>query len=464
MKWLDWRSPYLVPLAFLAATRYAAHRSLPACFEDAYITFRFGRMFATGQGLVYNPGEWVMGFSSLPWTVLTSPFTVGGDPVIPVRLLAFAFDILALVAGVHLLDRFSRASAWAFALTFAGLSYFAAITMSGMETGAMAALVLAAAAWPGRWYGTAALAALAVWRPEGAFAAAVVALWHGRQGRLAALAAWVAVTAITWALYGSAVPQSLAAKAAVYGHPGPIAGAHWLNFLVPFHSTVTDGQLLEWLKLAILAGALGAAVLWRDWVKLPLAAAIAGLATIWAIYLLSGATYFSWYLYAPLLCAVLLMSLGFASAPPTTLAALLCCLFLVWDGSMQLFRGRSSAEVRLFAGAGTWLAQNAAPGDTVLAEPLGMIGWTAPVYMVDEVGLVSPQIAEWRAGAGWYARSLVHYRPRWLVVRKSALEAGTFAGRGAMWTSMRQRDDMLTDYEPQAGLEDLVILKRKDSH
>ena len=55
-------------------------------------------------------------------------------------------------------------------------------------------------------------------------------------------------------------------------------------------------------------------------------------------------------------------------------------------------------------------------------------------------------------------------RPRWLVVRKSALEAGTFAGRGAMWTSMRQRDDMLADYEPQAGLEDLVILKRKDSH
>src|SRR5215471_7904552 len=38
---------------------------LPLASEDAYITFRYARMAATGHGLVYNAGEHVMGFTSL---------------------------------------------------------------------------------------------------------------------------------------------------------------------------------------------------------------------------------------------------------------------------------------------------------------------------------------------------------------------------------------------------------------
>jgi len=39
-------------------------------FEDAFISLRYAVQFASGRGLVFNPGEWVWGYSNLAWTVL----------------------------------------------------------------------------------------------------------------------------------------------------------------------------------------------------------------------------------------------------------------------------------------------------------------------------------------------------------------------------------------------------------
>ena len=39
-------------------------------FEDAFISLRYAVQFASGRGLVFNPGEWVWGYSNLVWTVL----------------------------------------------------------------------------------------------------------------------------------------------------------------------------------------------------------------------------------------------------------------------------------------------------------------------------------------------------------------------------------------------------------
>ena len=41
--------------------------------DDAYISFRYAKNFAEGQGLVYNPGEApVEGYTNLLWTLLLS--------------------------------------------------------------------------------------------------------------------------------------------------------------------------------------------------------------------------------------------------------------------------------------------------------------------------------------------------------------------------------------------------------
>ena len=42
--------------------------------DDAFISFRYADMLARGEGLVFNPGEKVEGFTNFLWTVLMVPF------------------------------------------------------------------------------------------------------------------------------------------------------------------------------------------------------------------------------------------------------------------------------------------------------------------------------------------------------------------------------------------------------
>jgi hypothetical protein len=42
----------------------------PHPIDDAYITFRYARNLADGLGLVYNPGEWVLGTTAPLWAVI----------------------------------------------------------------------------------------------------------------------------------------------------------------------------------------------------------------------------------------------------------------------------------------------------------------------------------------------------------------------------------------------------------
>jgi hypothetical protein len=44
--------------------------------DDAYISYRYGKNLMNGDGLVYNKGEYVEGYTNFLWTVITAPFTV----------------------------------------------------------------------------------------------------------------------------------------------------------------------------------------------------------------------------------------------------------------------------------------------------------------------------------------------------------------------------------------------------
>jgi arabinofuranosyltransferase len=65
--------------------------------DDAYISFRYAHNLAEGEGLVFNPGEYVEGYTNLLWTLLmTLPEALG----IPVHFFAvylgLGFGLLAL--------------------------------------------------------------------------------------------------------------------------------------------------------------------------------------------------------------------------------------------------------------------------------------------------------------------------------------------------------------------------------
>src|SRR5262245_47172735 len=85
-RWFDQPGIALIPVLLL--TRVLLWFYQPLANEDAYITFRFAEKLAAGHGLVYNDGERVMGFTSLPWTLWCALGVVlRVDPVVWTRLI-----------------------------------------------------------------------------------------------------------------------------------------------------------------------------------------------------------------------------------------------------------------------------------------------------------------------------------------------------------------------------------------
>lgn len=478
--WSEWRrasEPFLIPFLLLLATRAVMWKVLPNAAEDAYITFRYARNLAVGNGLLYNPGERVMGFTSPLWTVWSAlGWRLTGHPVEWARAWSVAADAVTLLVGAGLLRRrCGRAAAWCFAWFFAGWPFFAAVAVSGMETSMALALMALAAVLVERRsrFAGPALAGLVLARPEGLAAATVIALGARWRDRAVAIAlAGIGIGAL-WLYFGSPIPQSVVAKAGIYGHPGPLAGRYWWDWLLPFPAAgppgTTEGVHLFVLSVVIApALVLGAPVLWR--LRRSALGLLAGAAlAIWLGYTVLGVAYFFWYLALPLAGLLLVAAAGMpllARGLPLYLSAAAYVLG-VWGLALPLYGGRASVELRLFGMAANYLAANVRPGDKVFLEPIGMIGFRNPVVVVDEVGLVSPAVARRRArGAGWYADVVADQRPDWLVIRPSLLTGGAaFAGRHAPMRDAAELDSLRARYTVAHTVtggsgDDLLILRR----
>src|SRR5206468_5817414 len=90
-------------VAILAAALLAQlWASLGSTQDDAFISYRYARNLAEGNGLVYNSGERVEGYTNFLWTVLLAALTAAGaDPVrIAPVLGAAALAALTLVLAL----------------------------------------------------------------------------------------------------------------------------------------------------------------------------------------------------------------------------------------------------------------------------------------------------------------------------------------------------------------------------
>jgi hypothetical protein len=474
----DWRGPYLIPLVLMLTARIVAWWYIRVASEDAYITYRYARSLATGHGLVFNPNERVMGFSSPLWTVWNAlGYLVTRDPVVWSRAWSILADAVTLIAMGRLISRHaSRVSAFCFTFFFAVWPYFAALAVSGMEISTMLALAALSAALVEARHPLAGgtLGALALTRPEGLLIAAMIALGARTRDRLIA-ASIVAIALTALALYfGTVIPQSVAAKARIYGTPGPLAGVFWWEWLLPFllghWPKLTDTVLLTVMTIVVAPGfVVGLRQLWGAR-RSALARLVAAMLLIWLGYSMLGVAYFWWYLAAPLLGVIAAASIGFPRLiqGPGIFVTAATMVLGMWSIALNLYAGRSDEERLSFGRAGQYLAEHASPGDKVLLEPIGMIGYMAPVVVLDETGLVSPQVTERRMrGAGWYSDIVGTERPQWLVLRYGVMRTGrAWAGTGAPFRDMAERDSLLGRYalepprEQPPGDAELVVLHR----
>jgi arabinofuranosyltransferase len=152
--------------------------------DDAFISFRYAQNLVAGNGLVYNVGERVEGYTNFLWTMLAAlALWLGGDIIFLAYLSGLILG-LAILLLAYWLARRLIGPAWALAaaLFVATSQSLLVYTLrgSGLETGLFTLLALAGSAcaiqrsW--RWCGLIfALATLT--RPEGALLIGLTSLY-----------------------------------------------------------------------------------------------------------------------------------------------------------------------------------------------------------------------------------------------------------------------------------------------
>lgn len=417
--------------------------------EDAYISFRFARNWASGFGLVWNPGAApVEGYTNFLWVALSALFQRLGVPPGPGAQAVGALAGLAVLALAYAWARrlgIPPATALLPCLFLALSGPLATWAASGLETDLFAALVLAglygfAEFWErdraaSAWLGFAALLLAMLTRPEGALAMAVALAWAaaspGRErarawSRLAppaglALALYAAYFAWRWSLFGELLPNTFHAKT---GAPeAQVArGAVYVALFA-------RDYLLPWLPLLALAAAAPALRGGRRgaWLALPALFAVA-----WGLYVVAiGGDYMAMYrfLVPALPFGLLLLALAARRAlavpgPRRGLAGAALALAAVgtalhstplearllpapprMHGNWRGVQTERWQAARLSA-IGRLLGAYGRPGESVGTDAIGAIGWYSGLDVHGVHGLVDPEIARAplrgpQVGGGW---------------------------------------------------------------
>lgn len=472
----DPRRLALVLAAALVAAGVAVKLFTGHVWEDFLITFRFSENLVRGQGLVYQPGERVFGFTSPLDAVLPALFkALLGGADYQRALWAFAVASLAvlgagLVAHVRLIGGEGRprvrAQALALFVLMALNVKLVMNTINGQEAGLWGGFLLmslCALLRPGAdWRGLGMAAAGLLWtRPDSpvqilALGIGALVFAEGPRRAVAArilkAAALCAALYMPWFLwatfyYGSPVPHTIIAKINMFGGV-PGAGPKVAAFARMLPQAVARGfepiysEAGGWPAWVGWFGMLAGAFCSLYWIypsgdQIGRVASLAYLAS--AAYLacvgVSGLM-FPWY-FVPccvmgsvVLSRVLGGALGGGGRPArAAAAAALCALALALGYQMafsliQLRIRQDLVEDGTRRSVGLWLRGHMAPSDTVYLEPIGYIGYYSQAHILDYPGLVAPSVVEARrlTHQGFYGCISV-LKPDWVVVRPGDLPA-----------------------------------------
>ena len=422
------------------AARLIPNLALRLQFEDQLIVLRYARNLAEGNGLVYNVGERVMGFTTPLFTVLSSVFVfLGGDQA---AAWQNGFGLLCMLgtAGLaaRLLVRLGAGSAAPLAVALVTFNPAVAYNYLylGMEIHLFALLFLLALYLHLSGCATAAAvtsALLFLTRPEGALLAAMLIAHRWlRERRLPLRPAGAALAvALPWLLfalayYGGVLPKTLGAKEGesivsawryldLVREAYAEAGASLLAAYSPSLAQSIAGPLL--LLGLLFAGA--AALLRRRADLWPLIAfPIGALLGYAAIGSLPG---YTWHYYTLNILGAFLLALGvhaslvgagrlclravkhlpaavgavpkrpLATALLTAVPILLLTLPVLRNTSQQIaYRAEPTDRQQGLEDIGRWLAERYDPSTSVLVREIGHVGWASGLQIVDRGGLVTP--------------------------------------------------------------------------
>ena len=429
-------------------------------WEDWFITFRMSENLAEGHGLSYHPGEPIHGFTS-PLGVLLPALCHLLTGRTSWLASLWLFRVLCVMAwaggGLLLLDAARRAGLAPAARLFLGAAYLVeaktlTFCTSGMETAfvvlflalGLRSLVMGVGRDPSAM--GLAWAGLQWTRPDGFVLAGALGvgalLFSGPRGptlrgllRAAFLAAllygpWLVIAT---ACFGSPIPHTIKAKALPLG--AALLELHvrlpWVayNAYTPPYLGFSNAPAAEGLGLASRLLVLAATCV-ALWPRAPGLTRAAGLVTAITTLYLAFVSVYPWYL-PPVAVAGLVALAGVVEAGDRGprrawtrgVAALVVALLAVQLGltARLLAAQRRLVEDSVRAPVGGWLRRQVAPGERVMLEPLGWIGYFAGARMVDVVGLVSPEVVRLKRAGANLDDLVERLHPEWLVLRPDEL-------------------------------------------
>lgn len=406
-------------LAWLAATH--------CTFEDAFITFQFGKRLAAGQGFVYNAGEPIYGTTTPLFALLLAGWlkVFSGDAVAGARV----FGLLASLAGLALTWATLKRVGVAAPGRFCSLALLALsdklwlFDTGGMETPLlfcfmMAGLYALVSGWPAR---AGVAAGLLLWTRVDllAWPVAVVvgAVWSRRRLPVRFLTG-AALTYLPWLTFavlrfGSVTPHTITAKWAHYRMGIASSVVRSSQILLGWMSPFGADEIATVWRIALAGGTLLLAA--RGAYETSSRPGLRTLRAVWIFVLLeaarvvlTGATFENRYFVPMLSMTLVLAGIGLASlverlfsgrglrlAYGAAGALLLAGAALVGQHSARRYRFvQLYRHERALTAVGNWLNTHTPRGASVLLEPLGYAGYYADRRMIDEVGLVSPEVVQ----------------------------------------------------------------------
>jgi len=408
--------------------------------DDAFITFRYSRNLAEGQGLVYNPGvdPPVEGYSEFLWALLVAGgLKLGIAPTITARVLSIAAGVLLVFVTTGLLARRVAPSPLASggaALFLGALAPLAVWSTGGMATMPFAAAVVAlfALVWgrevPATFWKLGLVAmAVALLRADGAWWVAWILgtaivigsmrkqrplWWPALLGAVISAAAFLAHLGWRLATYGDWLPNTARAKVG-FSAAAMERGAEYVgHFLLTFPGVL----------LAILLGFAA----WKRSEARILPIAIAALISfLYAILVGGDFMAFGRFLGPSLPFVALLLGAGLhrleaggrrwpgVALLVVSLAAVLPPAFggavtpLSWRSALSVRRNAGPArerseldqwhlmneQAKLWRDMGIALKHVSQPGESVVFGAIGAIGYYSELFVYDRNGLVTREVS-----------------------------------------------------------------------
>ena len=431
---------WLLGLAGIIRILFAGRLLPDGLFDDAYITFRYAANLARGFGLVFNPGERVLGTTSPLFTFILA----AGGRILGTRYIeeiAVAVGILACLGTLVLCERIFAAVGvhpavkWTFLAVLAFLPSFISNSTSGMETPVVLFLMvlslylsmenrLLAVSIVGFFLFLSRMDT-GIW-----LLALGIHILLSRQGKpwrdLAASLALFCSTTAAWLFFtkiyfGSIVPQSIVGKAVSHG---AFVRPDW-NYTLTFLSAFVPAQRLGlWGLVAIAAVFLllvpATLELWRTYA--PLRPILYFFLLYVAVFLASHAPLFSWYLIPPKWAFYFIVvyacwrflpsAIRFLHLPdkPALVMALLSALLFglairALRNQFELPKANTSVTIS------NYVEQNLRPEGRIFLEHIGLIGYKTGRYIYDYMGLVTPETTRLKRlyGPAWLTKAAREY-------------------------------------------------------